>query len=386
MSGVDYNGFHCDDLGTIYANLQAAMIAIFGPDIDLDPDTLDGQTLGIYAESKADSDSLAQDVYNSFNPQTATGVALSRVVEYNGIRRIPAIASQATVTCSGTSGTHIPINSVIACSLNGEQFVTIQDGIIDDTGAIDIAVLSVNVGAIQAPAHTLTAIVTPVFGWQGVTNALTALVGRDEESDEELRIRRAQSTATPAQSVPDSVYGAIANIPEVTQVRLYENYEEVADPVTGLPPHSFSAVVEGGLDQDIGDAIWNRASLGATQVGTTQVTVTDIQGFTHTIKFQRPTNVRIYIAISLHPLTGWGDQLLSQIVASLVDYSILNWKIGASIIYSRLYEPINQLPNTFSVTALHVGTTTPPSGTVDIAIPYASIAKLDPADVVITKV
>jgi uncharacterized phage protein gp47/JayE len=383
MSSVDYNGFHCDDLATITANLQAAMIAIFGPDIDLDPDTMDGETIGIYGESKADSDQLAQDVYNSFNPQTATGVALSRVVEYNGIRRIPAIASQASVQCSGTSGTHIPIGSLIGCTLNGEQFVTIQDGVIDDTGEIALSVLSVNVGAIQAPAHTLTAIVTPVFGWQGVDNAQTAIVGRDEETDEDLRIRRAASTATPAQSIPDAVYGAVANIPEVTQVRLYENYEDTPDPVTGLPPHSYSVVVQGGLDQDIGDAMWNRASLGATQVGSTLVTVTDIQGFTHQMKFQRPTTQRVELLIHLHPLPGWGDQLIAQMIQELVDYAVLNWKIGTSVVYSRLFEPINTLPNVFSITQL---LTNYSSGTVDIPVAYASIATLDPADVQVTKV
>src|SRR5262245_695055 len=200
MSFVDADGFHADDLATIYANLVASMQSIFGTDIDLAADTVDGQTVGIYAESKADSDSLAQDVYNSFNPQTATGVALSRIVEYNGIRRIPGQPSQATVTCTGRTGTHIPINSIVVCTANNEQFVTIQDGYIDETGIVDLACLSVNYGAIQAPPDTLTKIITPVYGWQTVNNIAAAILGRNEETDEELRLRRAASTATPAQS------------------------------------------------------------------------------------------------------------------------------------------------------------------------------------------
>ena len=386
MSSVGPDGFQCDDLATILANLQSQMQTIFGTDIDLDPDTVDGQTLGIYAESKVDSDQLSQDVYNQFNPQTATGVGLSRLVELNGIRRIAGVASQVTIHCTGTTGTHIPIGSVVACTLNQEQFETIQDGVIDSTGSIDISALAANTGAVQAPAGTLTVIVTPVFGWQTATNAQAALIGRDEETDEELRVRRAQSTATPAQSVPESLYGAIANIPEVVQVRLYENYEETTDPITGLPPHSFSAVVQGGADQDIANAIWNRASIGPTQVGSTSVVVTDVQGFTHTIKFQRPTPVRIYMAISVHPLTGWGDQLLTQMQTTIADWAVANWLIGTTIIYSRIYEPINTLPNNFSVYSLTVDTNTPPTNKADISIAYASIATLNPNDIVITKV
>jgi uncharacterized phage protein gp47/JayE len=385
MSNVTDNGFQCDDLATIFANLQTAMRTIFGQDIDLDPDTVDGQTLGIYAESKADSDQLAQDVYNSWNPQTATGVALSRVVEYNGILRIPGEPSQGTVTCTGSAGTHIPINSLVQCTANSENFITIQDGYIGTSGTIDLSVLSVNVGAIQAPAGTLTKIMSPVFGWQTVTNVQPAITGRDEETDEELRIRRAASTATPAQSVPDSVYGAIANIPQVTQVRLYENYNNATDS-NGLPPHSFSCVVQGGADADIAAAIWNRASIGATQVGTTHIVISDVQGFPHDIYFQRPTAVRIYLAISLHPLSGWGDSLINEMQINIANWTIENWTIGTSIIYSRLYEPINQMPNVFSVTSLKVDKITPPVGTIDIPIGFSSIATLAPTDVVITKV
>jgi uncharacterized phage protein gp47/JayE len=385
MSTVDENGFSCDDLATIFANLQQAMLAIF-PDASLGADTVDGQTLGIYAESKADSDQLAQDVYNSFNPQTATGVQLSRIVQYNGVTRIPGQPSQGTITCSGTAGTHIPIGSLVACVSNNEQFATIQDGYIDSTGAIDIAVRSVNYGAVQGPAGTITQIVTPVWGWQTVTNAQSVILGRDEETDEELRLRRAASTATPAQSVPDSVYGAIANIPQVVQVRLYENYTEQVDPVTGLPPHSFSAIVEGGADQDIANAIWNRASIGATQVGNVTVTIHDVQSFPHDITFARPQLIRTYLTINVHPLEGWGDTIIAQMQTNISQWSVENWLIGDSIIFSRIYEPINEFPNVFSVKSMFVDTASPPANNQDITIPYASMAMLAPVDIVINKV
>lgn len=386
MSQVTIDGFQADDLATIYQNLQTAMQTIFGNDIDLDPDTLDGQTIGIYAESKADSDQLALDVYNSWNPQTATGVALSRIVEFNGIRRIPSVPSQGTVTCSGNVGTFIPIGSLVACELNNEQFITIQDAYIQPNGEVDISVLSQNYGAIQAPVGTITKIMTPVFGWQRVTNNESVILGRNLETDEELRVRRSASTATPAQAVPESVYGAVANIPQVTQVRLYENKTGQVDPETGLPPHSFSVIVQGGADDAIAAAIWNRASIGAEQVGDTLVILYDVQGFPHDIRFQRPIPVRVHVYIELKTLTGWGDSIIAEMQQNISEWTVENWRIGTSIIRSRLYEPINDFPNVFSVKLLAVDLADPATGTTDINIPYDCIAQLAPDDIIITKV
>ena len=88
MTQLTAQGFTRTRLDERLSQLQDAMRAIFGPNINLDPDTMDGQTLGIFAESTSNLDQLAEDVYHSFNPQSATGVALSRLVQLNGIRRI----------------------------------------------------------------------------------------------------------------------------------------------------------------------------------------------------------------------------------------------------------------------------------------------------------
>jgi uncharacterized phage protein gp47/JayE len=385
MSSVTADGFQCDDIATILTGLQAAMRNIFGQDIDVGNDTVDGETLQIYAEAKVDSDQLALDVYNSWNPQTASGVALSRLVELNGIRRIPAEPSQITVTCSGNVNTHIPIGSIIESTANGERFVTIQDAVVPWTGAIEVACFSQNYGAIQGPVGTLTTIITPVFGWQSVTNSTSAILGRDMETDAELRIRRAMSTATPAQSVPESLYGAIANIPLVTQVRIFENNSgEVSKDEMQMPPHSYMCVVEGGADLDIAGAIWNRASIGAQQVGHTTVTIQDVQGYPHDITFQRPEIVRMYVRIWVRPLPGWGDALVAAITQNLVNWTIENWRIGQDIIYSRVYEPLNELPNVFSVTALYVGPSSGTTNTQDYHLYGPFMATLDPADITVT--
>ena len=47
MSSIGPTGFVLENLADIIAALQASFQAIFGPDINLDPNSIDGETLGI---------------------------------------------------------------------------------------------------------------------------------------------------------------------------------------------------------------------------------------------------------------------------------------------------------------------------------------------------
>jgi hypothetical protein len=67
----------------------------------------------------------------------------------------------------------------------------------------------------------------------------------------------------------------------------------------GRPGKSFEIVVLGGDDADIAEAIWESKPAGIQSYGTTTETVTDDEGNEWTISFTRPTQVPIYVAITL---------------------------------------------------------------------------------------
>lgn len=382
MSAITDTGFERTRLDDRFAALQDAARAIFGPSLNLDPDTIDGQTLGIFAEAISNLDQLAEDIYNGFSPQSSTGAAFSRLVQFNGIRRIAGAYSEVTVRCTGNQGTVIPAGSLIGSPSLTVTFQTTVAGTIADTGYIDIPARCTVMGEKLAPTGTLTKINSPLYGWQSVTNLADASPGRDEETDEALRIRRSASTSTPAQAVLDSIYGAIANIPQVKQARVFENDQDTTQPVTGLPPHSIYAVVDGGLDADIAKAIWLRKSSGATMVGSTSVAIHDSQGNPHTIKFGRPIDVDVYIAIDLTTRPGWPTDGVARIKTALLDWARDEQLIAEELILSRLYSPINSVPG-FTVDSLFIGTAPSPTGTVNIPIAFDEIARLDSARITI---
>lgn len=373
MSAITALGFFRTRLDERLASLVASVKAIFGEDIDLDPDSIDGETISIYAEGVASLDALAEDTFNSFNPQTATGAGLSRLVQLNGIKRIAGAYSVVTLTVSGASETTIPIASLVRTDTGNITFETTAEVIIGAGGTAQVPARSVNKGAIAAPAGTITKIDSPIYGWHGVTNANDATIGRGEESDEALRIRRRRSTVTPAQGLPDSLLGALLNIPDVLKAEVFENFEGTTDG-NGQQRNSVYCVVDGGAVQTILDTIWLKKGFGCTILGAVSGDALDIYGKPHTMKFSRPTDIDIYMIVNLHTKTGWPGDGIDQMKAAIVAWATENQNIGAEAIQSRLYEPVNSIPG-HSVDSIFIGTSASPTTTTNIAITYDEIAR-----------
>lgn len=376
MTTLNSFGFTRTRLDERLQELKNSMIGIFGSDIALDADTVDGQTLGIFAEAHSDLDQLAEDVYNSFNPQTATGVALSRVVQYNGIKRIEGIFTTADVLAVGTEGTVIAAGSLISSTTLNVSFLTIAEAIIPAAGQISIACRSSALGKFLAPANTLNKIDSPTFGWQTVTNPLDAVPGRNEETDAQLRIRRRASTSTPAQAVIDAVYGALLNLANVLKVKVYENDQDIIQPVTNLPPHSIYCVVEGGALQTIADTIWAKKSAGVTLVGALSQQIADSQGNPHTIKFSRPVDLNVFIVINLSIRAGWPTDGVQRIKDALLAWALDQQDIGEEVIQSRLFDPVNTIPG-HSVQDIFIGTAAAPATENNVAVNFEQLARFD---------
>ena len=382
MTTLTAQGFVRSRLDERLAQLETAVRAIFGEDINLDPDTIDGQTLGIFAEAWSNLDQLAEDTYHSFNPQSATGVALKRLVQLNGIRGLAGAYSTVPLRCTGQQGTVITAGSLVKSTATNATFKTLVDVTIPASGQIDVASQASEMGALLAPAGTLTKIDTPIYGWQTATNLVDASPGRAEEQDEKLRIRRKASTSAPGQAMSDAMYGALANIASVKQVEVYENEEDTVQPVTGLPPHSMYCVVDGGADADILQTIWVKKGSGTTLIGTTTGAVNDSRGNPHTMRFSRPADVNVYLIVNLHTRSGWPTDGIQRIKDALTAWADANQAIGGEVIHSRLFNPINSVPG-HSIDSLYIGTAPAPDGTANIAVAFDGLARFDSTRIVV---
>ena len=357
--GLTDTGFNRKRLDTLLEELDTELRSIFGENFDVDPNSPQGQIDGTISESNANLWEIAQASYDSFRPNSATGDSLSELVQINNITRQPATPSKVSLTLSGDDGTFISSGAFVETGDTAEQFITLFDVTISGGIAI-VDATSVNPGPITAISSTIDTIVNPTSGWNSVTNPLDADLGTNEETDEELRKRRAFSVSINAQNVIDAIFSRVSNIVGVTSVTVLENRTSANPDVNGLPPHSFEVIVEGGDDLTIAKTIFITRTGGVDSSGSTLVNIQDSQGFQQPIRFTRPSDVDIYVDLVVvkgleYPVDG--D---AQIKQAIVDYAagqLILWRrfsVGDEVIRTELYVPAN-IVDGVSITSLQIG-------------------------------
>jgi uncharacterized phage protein gp47/JayE len=360
--------------------LQQQYRAIYGQDVDLDADTQDGQWVAILAQAINDANLTIEQTYQAYSPTYAQGAGLSAVVKINGIRRLTASTSSVAVTAVGQAGTDISgmqvgdgLNLNTVWQLAGNPY----DGtvVIPPQGEVTATAVCLTPGAIQADIGTITKILTPVPGWQTVTNNTAAAVGQPIESDAQLRRRQTYSVANPSQSVVEGIQGAIASVPGVSRVLVYENPTATPD-ANGIPPFSMAAVVEGGDAQAVANAIALRKTPGSPTYGTTQVIVTDSRGLPSQINFFELVEVPITIQINITAFPGFSVIVENAIIAQVIAW-VTSLPIGYDCYLTKLTAATELAGDpglTYEVTSVLQASGTDVPSANDVAISYIEAA------------
>ncbi|EAR0672749.1 hypothetical protein EFY01_24125 [Salmonella enterica] len=383
---VTAEGISAPDYQTILDTLTSYFQQIYGSDAYLEPDSKDGQMVALVALAVHDANNTAIAVYNCFSPATGYGAALTSNVKINGIARKGATNSTVDLLLTGTAGTTITNGTVK--DTNNVIWRLPDSVVIGVDGTVTATAICSKSGAVAAPAGAITTINTPTRGWTSVTNPAAATVGAPAETDAELRIRQGQSVAIPSITPFEGVDGAIANIAGVTRHKLYENDTGKTDG-NGLPPHSISAIVDGGDVTEIARTIRGNKGQGVRTWGKTSVTVPDKYGNPHIISFSRPTDVPVYGKITLKVFAGYTSQIGVQIQQAVADY-INRLMIGDQVLLSRIYSPANLgvvsggNARYYDIQELLIGKSPEAVAAANINIAYDESASCKPENIIIT--
>ncbi|EIM8802306.1 baseplate J/gp47 family protein [Salmonella enterica] len=383
---VTAEGISAPDYQTILDTLTSYFQQIYGSDAYLEPDSKDGQMVALVALAIHDANNTAISVYNCFSPATGYGAALTSNVKINGIARKGATNSTVDLVLTGTAGTTITNGTVK--DTNNVIWRLPASVVIGVDGTVTVTAICSNSGAVAALAGTITTINTPTRGWTSVTNPAAATVGVPAETDAELRIRQGQGVALPSITPFEGVDGAIANVAGVTRHKLYENDTGATD-INGLPPHSISAIVDGGDVAEIAQTIRGNKGQGVRTWGKTSVTVPDKYGNPHIISFSRPTDVPVYGKITLKVFAGYTSQIGVQIQQAVADY-INRLMIGAPVLLSRIYSPANLgvvsggNARYYDIQELLIGKSPEAVAAANINIAYDESASCKPENIIIT--
>jgi uncharacterized phage protein gp47/JayE len=396
VSEITETGIILDNFDDVKEKLADDFRAIWGEGANLDPSARLGQLLNILSERVADQNDLIMAVVAAQNPNGATGVWLEQIVQLNGIRRKEPVFSTVAVTLTaGTANASILSGDTVDDPAVGEPFAIDEDVVIPSGTSVTVSATAVNPGAIEAPAGTLTRILTPRFGWASSTNAADASVGSLEETPADLRIRRdAASRRTGTSSVP-TIFTALSDIAEVNRVRVLENTTGVTDS-NGIPAKSIWAIVSGGADATIAETLFKTRGAGIYTHGTTAYTYSDpITGADWVVRWSRPTNVPISVAVRTVKGTtypGDGDtQIKNNIVAffagtfTLAGSPVAGFGLGDSVIASRLFSPANAVSG-HDVQAIWISDSGPPFESDPITLTPDQLATVDPDDITIVAV
>jgi hypothetical protein len=156
---------------------------------------------------------------------------------------------------------------------------------------------------------------------------------------------------------------------------VYENVDDVIDS-DGRPPHSIEVVATGGDPQQIAQQIFNLKAAGIDTFGDVIANVVDTSGYSHEIRFNRPTPIFAWVNIDVwlydeEQFPTNGDVQISDIIIATGN----TFGPGKDIIVQRFLGPIYSSVSGIGRLDITVGTSSddsiPPTAYVPDNLPVA---------------
>lgn len=267
---INETGVITVDAAVIEQQVQDEFRTIFGSDLVVTPNTPQGMLIEAETLARIAVAENNAKLANQINPNISGGVFLDGVMSLtNPFNRLPALQSTVFVTVSGIAGTVIPAGSLVSETGSGDdfQYYTANELTIPESGSLTNTVFnSVDYGPIPCAVNTLTNIVTPVLGWENVTNVTSAVLGRLRQSDSEARIYRQNTLATQGASTAQAITSEVLRIGAVRSVSFLENTANSTQTIDGVSmvAKSIYLCVEDPSAADLG----TRSEVSAVITGT----------------------------------------------------------------------------------------------------------------------
>ena len=359
MSGPVFTpeGLEIESFEDIFNRLVVEYKLIYGEDTTFEQDSPDGQRVGIEAKSQLDIQSFIQWLYSSFDPDFATGVMLSRLGKFSGISPRPATRSTWDLTVNSDRVQTLDTDYTIRDDIGQEWFLTDPVDLI--IGAQVVTFTSVTYGAITGLISAVFEQVTFALGVTIDDATGAALVGIDEETPEQFRIRRSKSLQNPAFSTIGSIFAKLANLGGVTDLAVYENFTDTYDATRDIDAHTYWLVVEGGEIDDIVEVIAKDKTGGTGLKGAVVGTFSEdlvrpdgsVFNLTQEYNFDRSTPVQLFVHVTATRKNPAEPIDLAGIANAIATYT---FNIGDSIQAAMLYANAYAAGTNFILTDMEV--------------------------------
>ncbi len=323
-NSIGATGLTVNTQAELISYYSTAFRSIYGNDINLDPDSPDGQMMMVFVQSVLDLQDLLVQIYNQFDPDNAIGAVLDQRVAINGIQRqagTHTISNITVVTSQSLTlyGIDQATNSVYIIADNeGNQWELLET--IDlSAGSTVLAFRAVVPGAVLSAPNTIQVPVTIVLGVTSVNNPTTyTTLGINEESDAELKIRRQKSVSLSSQGYLSGLLAALENISGVTSAFVYENVTGSTDG-DGIPSHSIWVIVAGSFSAAaVANAIYTKRNAGCGMKGDETFSIAQADGTFFVVRWDNVEPEDLFIKFTATSLDGINPPAITAIKEGLV--------------------------------------------------------------------
>lgn len=196
---------------------------IYGSDIDLSSTSADGQWIEQQALLFNNMLQLIKQLYANIDPREATGEFLDIISSYTNVMRRPPTKSSVYVNIIGLEPSRqYPVNDpLVLIDRNGDTWTCVPFTA-DSSGEATVLTVCDEYGPVRADIGWIHSTLEQL---PGVTITMTseALVGRNRETDNELRARRDNSLSIKGVSVVESLTASLLDIVGIEDVLIYNN-------------------------------------------------------------------------------------------------------------------------------------------------------------------
>jgi hypothetical protein len=383
--GITPTGFVLKTLQDILTDLNTSMLSEISEGLDVSPMAPDGQRNAIYARQEAALWEIINTLYDALDPEKAEDNLLISLCKLTGTVPQGATSTIVACDCALTIGTVLASDGTVAASVVGKPdvlFFPLEDFTAPSTATHSVKFRAEVPGPTQVNAGTLTTIATPVTGWTSVNNPLDGRLGLPVDTNETLRLRRAQEVAAPGSA---SVPGIRADLLQaedsdgnllLTSCSVNENDTDAVD-VNGLPPHSVECVIVAPVSttpDQIAQAIFETKGGGPASYGNTSGTATDEQGHTYTVKYSTPVDRPVWLIFDLDTNSDYaGDALFAAAVAETLTAQV---NPGENVLTWACQQAANQ-PGVTNLLSVKLGFAPAPTLSADLSVTVREWATFD---------
>jgi hypothetical protein len=368
---------------------------VYGSDIDLSTASADGVFINDMALIINNILQIMKSLYSNLNVDTASGVYLDALCRLANVNRMSATKSTASIIVKSLLTTGDPVtfgdvdengnvvNQITFVDKAGTEWVSDASVTLGPGENAEVKVTCTEAGPVDAPAGWINQ--TMLVMNLSVTQTADAIRGSNEETDTELRQRRAQSSGANGISVLESLVGALLEVTGIDDVSIYNNNtleNATAKDGTVIAPHNIYVVIrqQKGLnidDSTICDLIYTKLTPG---IKTTASAAVSENGIAKSYKFipqmlgvtinylnqfvywKNAVAIKPTITAKIKPTQYFTENEINVIAQEVYNYAN-NIKLGDSIDADRIFiaildaDPEFKGQRTYTVSASDVSVT-----------------------------